>query len=91
MKTIIYSALLYAFALFLTYTSITPHNSTLLLISVLFLLIIMGLVLSLTLSVWFEGTFSERMRLARRTGFPLAPVVYILGYLFIIVESLIRG
>jgi hypothetical protein len=92
MKTIIISAVLYAVAVLLTHLSLTPFNSMPLLISVVLILFIMGFILSLTLSVWNDGeTFKERMKKARQVGFPLAAGFYILGYVFVIVESLIRG
>ncbi len=83
---------LFAIAIGLTYVSITPFNSGLLLLSVPMLLIFFGLIMALFLASWNSGEdFKERYKKGLNLGLMLSAGFYILGYLFVIVESLIRG
>lgn len=83
---------LFAIAIGLTYVSITPYNSGLLLLAVPMLLVFFGLIMAFFLSAWNSGVdFKERFRKGLNLGLMLSAGFYILGYLFIIVESLIRN
>lgn len=91
MKKVIPSVILYAVAIALTFVSIAPYNKFMLLGAVLLFSVVAGSVMSLTLVTWYEGnTFRERLGQAAAVGFPLAAGSFILGYVYIIVESLIR-
>ena len=82
---------LFAIAIGLTYVSITPFNSGLLLLAVPMLLIFFGLIMALFLATWNTGDdFKERYKKGLNLGLMLSSGFYILGYLFVIVESLIR-
>ena len=83
-------ALLFIIAIGLTYVSITPYNSSLLLLAVPLVLLFIGLIMAFFLSQWQSGeSFKERLKNALNTGLILSAGFYILGYLFVIVESLI--
>ncbi len=83
-------ALLFIIAIGLTYVSITPYNSSLLLLAVPLVLLFIGLIMAFFLSQWQSGeSFKERFKNALNTGLILSAGFYILGYLFVIVESLI--
>ena len=81
---------LFAIAIGLTYVSITPHNSALLLLSVALGLTFCSLIMAFFLSAWHSGDFKERFKKGLNVGFMLTSTFYIIGYLFVIVESLIR-
>jgi hypothetical protein len=83
---------LFAIAIGLTYVSITPYNSGLLLLAVPMLLIFFGLIMAFFLAAWNTGAdFKERYKKGLNLGLMLSSGFYILGYLFVIVESLIRN
>ena len=83
---------LFAIAIGLTYVSITPYNSGLLLLAVPMLLVFFGLIMALFLATWKTGEdFKERYKKGLNLGLMLSSGFYILGYLFVIVESLIRS
>lgn len=83
---------LFVIAIGLTYVSITPYNSSLLLLSVPLILVFIGLIMAFFLSAWQSGDeFKDRFRKALNNGLMLSAGFYILGYLFVIVESLIRS
>lgn len=83
---------LFAIAVGLTYISITPYNSGLLLLAVPMLLVFFGLIMAFFLTVWNTGAdFKERFKKGLNLGLMLSSGFYILGYLFVIVESLIRN
>lgn len=83
---------LFAIAVGLTYVSITPYNSSLLLLAVPFILVIFGLIMAFFLSSWQEDyEFKDRFKHALSLGLILSSGFYILGYLFIIVQSLISN
>ena len=83
---------LFAIAIGLTYVSITPYNSGLLLLAVPMLLVFFGLIMALFLASWNTGEdFKERYKKGLNLGLMLSAGFYILGYLFVIVESLIRA
>lgn len=83
--------ILFLIAIGLTYVSITPYNSGLLLLAVPMLLILFGLIMAFFLIAWNSGAdFKERFKKGLNLGLMLSSGFYILGYLFIIVESLIR-
>ncbi|MGZ3929897.1 MAG: hypothetical protein ACXVPQ_05540 [Bacteroidia bacterium] len=88
MKKIILTIILYAIAIALTFVSIAPNTKVILF--VLMISIVAGSLMSLTLVVWYEGNFREKIIQAAAVGFPLAAGSFILGYTYIIVESLIR-
>jgi hypothetical protein len=90
MKKIILTIILFAIAIALTFMSIAPYNKIMLLCTVLLFSIVAGLLMSLTLIAWYEGNFRERLAQAASIGFPLAAGSFILGYAYIIIESLIR-
>jgi hypothetical protein len=82
---------LFAIAIGLTYVSITPKNS-LLLLAVPLLLVFFGMIMAFFLVAWNSGdTFKERYKKGLNLGLILSSGFYILGYLFVIVESLIRN
>ena len=83
---------LFALAIGLTYVSITPYNSSLLLLAVPFLLVFFGLIMAFFLSSWQpDYEFKDRFKHALGLGLILSSGFFILGYLFVIVESLIRN
>ena len=83
---------LFAIAVGLTYVSITPYNSSLLLLAVPFILVIFGLIMAFFLSSWQEDyEFKDRFKHGLSLGLILSSGFYILGYLFIIVQSLISN
>lgn len=81
---------LFLIAVGLTYVSITPHNSAFLLLSVALGLVFCSLIMAFFLSAWHSGEFKERFKKGLNVGFILTNGFFILGYLFVIVESLIR-
>jgi hypothetical protein len=92
MKKVVLSVVLYAIAFALTFISVAPHNKFMLVAGVTLFSIVAGLLLSLTLLVWETGdTFKERMIKACSLGFPLAAASFILGYGYVIIQSLIRS
>jgi len=83
---------LFAIAIGLTYVSITPYNSGLLLLAVPMLLVFFGLLMAFFLVAWNTGDdFKDRFKKGLNLGLMLSAGFYILGYLFVIVESLIRS
>ena len=92
MKKIILSVVLYAIALVLTFISVAPYDGQILIIAFVTLFsVVAGLLLSLTLIVWETGTIKERLLKASALGFPLAASSFILGYAYVIIQSLIRS
>ena len=81
---------LFAIAVGLTYASLTPHNSIFLLISVVMGLIFLSLFIVFLSVPWHTGTNFERFKKGIKTGLVLSSGSYILGYCFILLESLIR-
>lgn len=81
---------LYLIAIVLTYISMTPYNTGFLIISVAMVLTFFSLIMAFLISPWYTGTFKQRYKKGLKLGFILSSGFYILGYLFIIVESLIR-
>jgi cell division protein FtsW (lipid II flippase) len=82
---------LFAIAVGLTYVSLNPYNTALLLLAVPLVLLFFGILMAFFLSSWQEGEeFKERFRKALNQGLILSASFYILGYIFVIVESLIR-
>ncbi len=90
MKTVLI-VVLFAIAIGLTYVSITPYNSSLLLLAVPLVLLFVALIMAFFLSPWQEGEFKERFKKGLQTGCILSSGFFIIGYLFVIVESLIRS
>jgi hypothetical protein len=90
MKKTALTVILYAIAISLTLISIAPYNRFKLLSMIVLISIAAGLLLSMTLVIWYEGTFKERLKQAMSAGFPLAALFFIAGYVYIIIESLIR-
>ena len=86
----VFIIVLFAIAIGLTYASITPHNSALLLLSVALGLVFCSLIVAFFLSVWHYGEFKERFKKGLNVGFMLTTSFYIAGYLFVLIESLIR-
>ncbi|MBK7669279.1 MAG: hypothetical protein IPJ32_19215 [Sphingobacteriaceae bacterium] len=83
---------LFAIAIGLTYLSITPYNSGLLLLAVPMMLLFFGLLMAFFLTAWNSGQdFKERFMKGLNLGLMLSSGFYILGYIFVIVESLIRS
>jgi hypothetical protein len=82
---------LFVIAIGLTYMSITPHNSAYLLLSVALGLVFCSLIMAFFITPWHSGEFKERFKKGLNNGFLLTTGFYILGYLFVIVESLIRS
>ena len=92
MKKILLSVVLYGIAFAFTFISVAPHNKFMLIAFVTLFAIVAGLLLSLTLVAWETGvTFKERLIKAASLGFPLAAVSFILGYAYVIIQSLIRS
>lgn len=91
MKKILLSVVLYAIAFALTFMSVAPYNKFMLIVFVTLFSIVAGLLLSMTLLVWETGTFKERLSKAAGLGFPLAAVSFILGYAYVIIQSLIHN
>lgn len=83
--------MLFASAIILTFVSISPINNYTIAASILLLLVLAAFILSLCLTVFYEGDFKERFNQAMPFAFKLCPTVYIAGYLFVIIESLIRN
>ena len=81
---------LFLAAIGLTWVSIS-HNSALLIISVALGLVFCSLIMAFFLSPWYIGEFKLRFKKALTLGFMLTSTFYILGYAFVIVESLIRA
>jgi hypothetical protein len=83
---------LFAIAIGVTYLSITPYNSGLLLLAVPMMLLFFGMLMAFFLVAWnTEGEFKDRFKKGLNLGLILSSGFYILGYLFVIVESLIRS
>ncbi len=89
MKKILLSVILYGLAFALTFMSVAPYNKFMLIALVTLFSLVSGLLLSLTLVVWETGTFKERLAKAASLGFPLAAASFILGYAYVIIQSLI--
>lgn len=81
---------LFVIAVGLTYTSLTPHNSVFLLVSVVMGLIFLSLLIAFLSVPWHSGTTIERFKKGLKTGLVLSSGSYILGYFFILLESLLR-
>lgn len=81
---------LFSLVIGLTYTSLTPHNSFLLLVSVCLGLIFSSLLLAFLTSPWYFGTFKDRFKKGLYLGFYLSTSFYLLGYCFVLLESIIR-
>ena len=81
---------LFLVAMGLTWVSIS-HNSALLIVSVALGLAFCSLIMAFFLSPWYIGEFKERFKKALTLGFMLTSIFYVLGYAFVIVESLIRS
>ena len=89
MKTV-FIIVLFVIAIGLTYVSITPYNSSLLLLAVPLVLLFFGLIMAFFLSSWQEDEeFKERFKKGLQTGCILSAGFFILGYIYVIVESLI--
>ena len=89
MKTV-FIIVLFVIAIALTYVSITPYNSSLLLLAVPLVLLFVALIMAFFLSSWHDDEdFKERFKKGLATGCILSAGFYIIGYLFVIVESLI--
>ena len=91
MRSNIITIILYIVAVALTFVTISPINNYTIAVSLLMLIIVTAFLISLALTLTYEGTFKERFNHAMHTGFMLAPACYIAGYIFIIIESLIRN
>lgn len=81
---------LFVVALGLTWVSIS-HNSALLIVSVALGLSFCSLIMAFFLSPWYLGEFKERFKKALTLGFMLTSTFYVLGYTFVVVESIIRS
>jgi hypothetical protein len=81
---------LFIAALGVTWVSIS-HNSALLIVSVALGLVFCSLIMAFFLSPWYIGEFKERFKKALTLGVTLTSTFYVLGYTFVIVESLIRS
>lgn len=82
--------LLFCIAIGCTFVSMTPHNTGFLIISVAMVLTFCSLVIAFFISPWYLGSFKESFKKSLKLGFILASSFYILGYFFILIESLIR-
>jgi len=91
MKKVILSVILYSIVIALTLITLAPYSKVTVVGLVVLFSVVAGFLLSLTLIVWYEGSFRDRLAQAAALGFPLAAASFIFGYVYIIVESLIRG
>jgi len=88
MKTVLV-VILFIIAIGLTYLSLSPNNTSLLLLAVPMVLVFFGLIMAFFLSSWQkEEEFKDRFKSALNVGLMLSAGFYILGYLFVIVKSL---
>ncbi len=82
---------LFIIAIALTYVSLSPNNTSLLLLCVPLVLVFFGMLMAFFLIAWNSGeNFKERFKNGLNLGLMLSASFYILGYVFVIVESLIR-
>ena len=74
---------LFAIAICLTYISLNPNNTSLLLLAVPLVLVFFGMIMAFFLSSWqpYEA-FKDRFKGAFNMGLILSAGFYILGYLF---------
>lgn len=90
MKEKVIIILLFCIAIGCTFISMTPYNTGFLIISVGMGLTVCSLIMAFFISPWYLGAFKDRFKKSLKLGFILASSFYILGYCFILLESLIR-
>lgn len=56
----------------------------------LLIVVIGGIVLSLSLTPWFAGSFLQRIKKTTRWGFPLSGLLFLAGYGYVLLETVIR-
>lgn len=83
--------ILFIACIILTFISMTPYNSGFLVISIGLCIGACSIFMAFLLNPWYYGTFKERFRKSLKLGFLFTTGSYVSGYLFILLESLIRS
>ena len=51
-------------------------------IPIMFMLIIIGIIITLLATVWYKGDFKEKAKKASKITIPITFIIFLLGYLF---------
>jgi lysylphosphatidylglycerol synthetase-like protein (DUF2156 family) len=90
MKAILTTIVLTILVSVLTFISSHPTEKFNGIFFVLIILIFCASIASLMLMLWFKGTFQERLKKASSFGFPLAALAMLLGYFYVVIDSIIQ-
>ncbi len=90
MKVFIASALLHLAVFITAIVSKAPYDVGTYLFFIFIFFTVSGAVSSLLLSAWYKGDFKTRVTKATKLTILLLPASYILGYVFILIESAVR-
>lgn len=83
--------ILFIACIIVTFVSMSPYNTGFLILTIGLGLGACSIFMAFLINPWYFGTFKERFRKSLKLGFLFTTASYLSGYLFILIESLIRS